>query len=361
MQIEIDAPRPVLLLLVAAAIGGGIMWWNGASASPTTLGASVTASSSSIQSSVAAVPVAVPTMPVIPTQMPVAYGYPYAAGYPMPTTPYGYPGYYPSPVAYGQQFPVTQNTFAAASSSDSSELSPDDILLAQAETQVRSQEEQILRAQLDGLEAQSKTQGAMTAQQEEEFQQSTRELTSLLQDKQRAEEYLVDSLKQMWQANKDMELLSQSQPVNPTASTALNWPVKPLLGISAYFHDPSYFDRFKFQHNAIDIPTPQGSYVHSAGEGIVVKVADNGLGFNYITVQHPNGLVTLYGHVTKFLVKEGDRVAAGQSIALSGGQPGTPGAGVDTTGPHLHFSVYQHGAATDPLQFLSPVSGFTGQ
>ena len=134
------------------------------------------------------------------------------------------------------------------------------------------------------------------------------------------------------------------------------WPVPPDEGLSATFHDLEYRKRFHMEHLAIDIPTPQGSTVVAAADGVVLAVSDQGMGFNSLTIKHRGGTVTLYGHVTKFLVREGDQVMAGDPIALSGGLPGTEGAGWLTTGPPLHFQALVDGQPVDPMQFLPSVS-----
>lgn len=123
--------------------------------------------------------------------------------------------------------------------------------------------------------------------------------------------------------------------------------------ISYYFHDANYPFRNYGEHDAIDIITSQGSSVYAAADGKVIDVADNNNGnFNYITVLHSNGITTRYGHVSKINVALGDEVIAGQKIALSGGKPGTIGAGPYTTGAHLDFQVTKDGAAVDPLPFM---------
>lgn len=215
--------------------------------------------------------------------------------------------------------------------------------------------EEILRYQLEKLQEEREGLGEVNDALEEQFRAATRLLTSLLQDSQRAERYLLTSLNQLWDAEGKARALAQDT-IKNINSLSLLWPVEVKLGISAYFHDKAYEQRFKMQHNAVDIPVPQGTLIAAAAGGIVKDVADHGLGFNYITIEHPGGYATLYGHLTKFTVKPGDHVIAGDPIGYSGGRPGTPGAGF-STGPHLHFGVYINGAAVDPLPFLPAVSG----
>jgi LysM repeat protein len=100
-------------------------------------------------------------------------------------------------------------------------------------------------------------------------------------------------------------------------------------------------------YNAIDFSHGQcGEPIYAAAAGQVLKVkltnstsrwAFSGAG-NTLSILHPNGVVTSYGHIAVSLVNPGDQVSQGQAIALMGGQPGTPGAGL-STGCHLHFGV----------------------
>ena len=106
------------------------------------------------------------------------------------------------------------------------------------------------------------------------------------------------------------------------------------------------------QHHAIDIPTEQETDIRAPRNGTVLKVVDNGLGYSYIVLEHPDGMQTIFGHISKSLVQEGDAVHIGQIIAKSGGTPGTQGAGLLTTGPHLHFAVKVNGVLVDPLKYM---------
>jgi len=148
-------------------------------------------------------------------------------------------------------------------------------------------------------------------------------------------------------------LASANGYVFPNHSPKLIWPADPGRGITAYFLDSGYKARFGIVHHAIDFRLVQGSRVSSAGPGIIYKVHDSGDShYSYITVAHPNGLATTYGHISKMFVAEGDFVQAGDLIGLSGGMPGTRGAGYMTTGPHLHFEVIENGENENPLDYL---------
>ena len=142
----------------------------------------------------------------------------------------------------------------------------------------------------------------------------------------------------------------------PTAEERFVYPVDQPVNITAYFHDSAYEQRFGLRHDGVDFFASQGSPVYAMANGTVAEVKDNGLGYSYVIVEHQNDLFTLYGHVSGFLANEGDTVTAGQKIALSGGTPGTRGAGYFTTGPHLHFEVFRNGDYQDPLQYLPDVS-----
>ena len=213
---------------------------------------------------------------------------------------------------------------------------------------VLGKREEILRGQLALLQQQ--IQGSDSASMQELI--DTRDqLTQLLLDRAAAEKKIVEALHEFWAAE-GYAYDASKRSADTNGAPQFAWPVNPSEGISAHFNDAAYQEHFGMPHHAIDIPTPQGTVIGAAADGVVTKVSDQGMGFNSLVIQHADGFSTLYGHVTAFLVKEGDHVSAGEAVALSGGKPGTKGAGLMTTGSHLHLAFYKDGVAVDPLLFL---------
>lgn len=101
------------------------------------------------------------------------------------------------------------------------------------------------------------------------------------------------------------------------------------------------------QHAGIDYAVPVGTAVRAPAAG-TIDVAGERQGYgNAIYINFGGGTTGRFGHLSKFNVKPGDRVEAGDIIGYSGGAPGTPGAG-RSTGAHLHYEVRRGGKAVDP-------------
>lgn len=103
-----------------------------------------------------------------------------------------------------------------------------------------------------------------------------------------------------------------------------------------------YRPRFRRQHYGTDIKVYVGDTIRAAFDGKVRVVKYEGKGYGkYIIIRHPNGLETLYGHMSKHLVKEDQPVKAGEPIGL-GGNTGR------SYGSHLHFETRFLGHFIDP-------------
>ncbi len=135
---------------------------------------------------------------------------------------------------------------------------------------------------------------------------------------------------------------------------ALDWPVAPSKGLSAFFIDPGYLGTFGVNHYALDIRANQGTQILAPAEGIVQNVVydPESTRYAYISIAHRMGVMTIYGHISSPAVAIGDYVTRGQLVGYSGATPNTVGSGARTTGPHLHFEVWQDGVRVDPLKYL---------
>ncbi len=104
--------------------------------------------------------------------------------------------------------------------------------------------------------------------------------------------------------------------------------------------------RYEF-HPGLDIDGEQGDTVLAPGGGLVIKAGRQGGYGNMIEIDHGNGIITRYGHLSRIDVQIGDRVTRGQEL----GAVGTTGR---STGPHLHFEVRFNDEALNPRRFLPP-------
>lgn len=107
--------------------------------------------------------------------------------------------------------------------------------------------------------------------------------------------------------------------------------------------------RRRLMHEGIDIVADVGTNVYAAGDGSVAYVGPRGGYGTVVEVDHGYGYSTLYGHLSKSLVHEGQKVKRGQVVALTGN------TGL-STGPHLHYEVMKNGVHVDPTAFF-----FTGR
>lgn len=98
-------------------------------------------------------------------------------------------------------------------------------------------------------------------------------------------------------------------------------------------------------HTGLDIAATTGTQIKVVADGTVTFAAYSGSYGYLVKVDHGNGVETWYGHTSKMLVKEGQAVKAGDTIALVGSTG-------NSTGPHLHFEVRINGEHVNPQKYL---------
>jgi murein DD-endopeptidase MepM/ murein hydrolase activator NlpD len=99
-------------------------------------------------------------------------------------------------------------------------------------------------------------------------------------------------------------------------------------------------------HPGIDLAAPLGAPIVAAADGVVTSAGPaSGFG-NAVVIRHSQNVETVYGHMRYWFVRAGQRVRAGQVIALVGSEG-------HSTGPHLHFEVRRAGKLTDPAAWLA--------
>lgn len=115
-------------------------------------------------------------------------------------------------------------------------------------------------------------------------------------------------------------------------SSEFGWRPQPLPGAST-------------NHKGIDFAAPTGTPIYAVASGTVVTAGYSGNAGRMITINHGNGLITMYMHCSELYVSAGQSVSKGQNIAAVGSTG-------NSTGPHLHFQVMLNGTPQNPHKYL---------
>lgn len=116
------------------------------------------------------------------------------------------------------------------------------------------------------------------------------------------------------------------------------------FGLRRYFNEQA-----RAPHVGLDVVVPVGTPVHASAAGVVLATDDYFFNGKTVFIDHGNGLITLYCHLSRFDVRPGQHVDKDQALGLSG-MTGR------ATGPHLHWSVVLNGAMVNPELFLAQPS-----
>jgi len=128
------------------------------------------------------------------------------------------------------------------------------------------------------------------------------------------------------------------------ASTPSIWPLKGWVA-SKFGMRTSPFTKKREFHRGIDISAPRGTIVEAPADGVITFAGTKGSLGKAVEVNHGFGVFTSYGHNSKILVREGQRVVRGEPLS----RVGSTGR---STGPHLHYEIRVAGVRVNPLRYI---------
>lgn len=128
------------------------------------------------------------------------------------------------------------------------------------------------------------------------------------------------------------------------ASTPTIWPTKGYMSSSYGWRDDPFTGKRTF-HHGIDIATSHGNPICATADGTVIQSRTDKIGGKTIKIKHMFGYVTIYCHLSKFLVKVGQKVKRGEIIGLVGSTG-------KARGPHVHYEVQLNGKEKNPYYYL---------
>ncbi len=138
---------------------------------------------------------------------------------------------------------------------------------------------------------------------------------------------------------------------NPTRLIPTGLPLRSEARLTSPFgYRPNPFGLGYEFHNGIDLAAPEGTPVYATAAGTVSQMGWNPVFGLMVLINHGNGLHTLYGHLSSAYVERGQPVEQGRLI-------GAVGSTGRSTGPHLHYTVYRYGLATDPWPYINAKAG----
>ncbi len=149
------------------------------------------------------------------------------------------------------------------------------------------------------------------------------------------ERKIIDSALGNWR-DVDVDSLLLAPPVDGRRSSS--------FGLRRFFNDQP-----RSPHKGMDIAASEGTLIAAPGTGIVTAIGDYFFNGKTVIIDHGQGFVTMYCHLSNVSVDEGQRLVAGEAI-------GAVGATGRVTGPHLHFGTYLNGTAVDPALLLQTVA-----
>ena len=206
------------------------------------------------------------------------------------------------------------------------DLSVDLVALHEAEERLAGLQNEMQRTS-DALQDEYLNQRSLLAEYDAQIEEIEGEIASLEKEQASIKKLIAQQAKTLGSAPGTL-----ARPVPGAISSGFGARIHPIHGYS-------------LMHNGVDMNAGSGQAIVSASAGTVIFAGVKGGYGNTIMVDHGGGMVTLYGHQSKFAVSAGQSVKRGQTI----GYVGSTGV---STGPHLHFEVRINGNPVNPATYL---------
>ncbi len=163
--------------------------------------------------------------------------------------------------------------------------------------------------------------------------EETEKKIELLSLKVEAQKESHEKIRRAWETNQDyFASLPALKPVNSPVSSRFGHRFHPIY-------------KRRLHHDGVDFSTPLGSKIHAPGNGVVRYTGYHGGYGKKVVIDHGYGYKTVYAHLSKIMVRKGQRVVRGEVIALSGN------TGI-STGPHLHYEVHRNNRKVNPSSYF---------
>lgn len=215
--------------------------------------------------------------------------------------------------------------------------------------------QQLEEARLD-VELKKQMQEQAKALLEEKLKEREERLEQIKTSRARVEGEITRTQKEIQQLEKEIDrwieeskkLASQIKALsskNKYVGGSMTWPCPSSYRVTSTFGMRKHPILRKYKmHTGVDIAADKGAAIVAANSGTVIMAGYDNTGYgNMVVIDHGGGITTLYAHASKLLVKVGDKVKAGQTIA----KVGSTGL---STGNHLHFEVRVNGEPVDPMK-----------
>lgn len=165
-----------------------------------------------------------------------------------------------------------------------------------------------------------------------------------IQNKRMVDEMTPEDLKRIELEKSQMAQIKATwteQPVDTQFSAPVDGRLSSLFGLKRFFNEAP-----RQPHNGLDIAAPTGTLVSAPADGKVIGTGHFYFNGNTVFLDHGQGLISVYLHLSKISVKTGQKLKAGDPLGLVG-------ATGRVTGPHLHWIIYLNQEAVDPALFIT--------